>query len=37
MEEETKTPDLLTDGEKIDMAAEEILRRFLPAFEELAK
>ena len=28
---------LMTDEEKIDAAAEEILIRFLPALEELAK
>lgn len=27
----------LTDGEKIDIVAELVLNRYLPAFEELAK
>ncbi len=34
--ENTSIPDL-TDDEKIDIAAAQILKRFLPAFQELAK
>jgi len=37
LQEESVFPSCLTDDEEIDIAAARILKRFRPAFEELAK